>query len=126
MSKKIQYEMEFIFKASPNILFTALTSPSGLAQWFAEDVDIKDGFYIFSWSGSEEHARILEKEENEFIRLQWEDSEDDEFFEFRLERSEVTGDTILFITDFAEENELDDQKMLWASQIDDLKIRVGG
>ena len=118
--------MEFVFKASPNILFNFLTTPSGLSQWFAEGVDIEDDTYVFEWSGVKERAKCLEKIEPEVAKFRWEDNEDDQYFLFKLEKSEVTGDTILFITDFAADYELDDQKMLWENQVADLMKRVGG
>ena len=123
---KKPFTMEFVFKASPNILFNFLTTPSGLSQWFAEGVDIVDDTYIFEWSGVKEQAKCLEKIEPDVAKFRWEDSEEDEYFLFQLEKSEVTGDTILFVTDFAADYELDDQKMLWENQVADLMKRVGG
>lgn len=126
MSEKKLYEMEFVFKASPNILFSFLTTPSGLTQWFADSVTIKDDVYTFEWSGSEERAVCLEKHEPNLVKFKWEESGDGEYFQFRIGQSEVTGDTILYVADFAEDVELDDQKMLWENQIADLQKRVGG
>lgn len=126
MHQKKPFELEFVFRASPNILFNFLTTPSGLSQWFAESVDTDGDMYIFTWSSSEERAECLEKNEPDLVRFRWEDSDEDEYFEFKIERSEVTGDTILFVTDFAADFELDDQKLLWESQISDLSKRIGG
>jgi len=126
MHQKKLFKMEYMFRASPNILFNFLTTPSGLSQWFAESVDTDGDTYIFTWSGSEEKAECLEKVEAELIRFQWEESDEDEYFEFKIEKSEVTGDTILFVTDFAADFELDDQRRLWDSQISDLTKRIGG
>ncbi len=125
MTKK-PYQMEYVFKASPNILFGFLTTPSGLSQWFADHVDTKGDTYIFQWSGTEERANCVDKIEPEVVRYRWEDSDDSEYFEFKIEKSEVTGDTILYITDFAADYELDDNKLLWDNQVQELYKRIGG
>jgi len=126
MPDKKKFELEFGFRSSPSILYNFLTTPSGLSQWFAESVDINDDIYRFTWSGSEEEARVLDSQDNEFIRFQWLESEEYEYFEFRIEVSEISHDTILYVTDFAADYELDDQKLLWQSQIDVLHQHIGG
>jgi uncharacterized protein YndB with AHSA1/START domain len=126
MAVSEKYKLEYIIRSSPMILFNFLTTPDGLCQWFAEEVDIVDEEYIFAWSGSPEKAKIVDQEENVFIRFQWDYMEDHEYFEFKISKSEVTSDTILTVTDFAEPSDLDDQKRLWDSQVADLTKRVGG
>lgn len=125
-SKNIKFEMEFDVKSSPGILYDFLTTPSGLAQWFADDVDINEDECSFSWEGAEDIAYILESEENVFIRYRWEYQDDEEYFEFRIGKSEITGDTILYITDFAPDYDVEDQKLLWENQIRMLKQQIGG
>ena len=126
MSKKKKFEIEFAFKASPAILYNFLTTASGLSEWFAESVDVKDDTYIFYWSGSEERAKSLEQVENECVKFRWEDADEEEYFEFRILKSEVTGDTILAITDFADDGDEADQRMLWENQVHELQKRIGG
>lgn len=126
MGKVVPYQVEYTIRSSPTILFNFLSSPSGLAQWFADHVDIKDDECTFEWNGSEEKAYIVEWEEDELIRFRWEYDDDDQYFEFRVTKSEVTGDTILVVTDFADETEVEDQQRLWDSQIDLLIQQVGG
>lgn len=122
----MKFEMEFNVKSSAAILYDFLTTPSGLAQWFAEDVDINDDEYSFTWEGSEDTAYLLETEENVFVRYRWDYQSDEEYFEFRIGKSEITGDTILYLTDFAEDYDIDDQKLLWENQIKQLKQQIGG
>ncbi len=126
MSEKKPYTLEFVFRASPHILFNFITTPSGLTQWFADDIQIDKDIYTFNWSGTEEKAELIEKHEPDMVRFRWLDGPEDEYFEFRMEKSEVTTDTILYLTDFAEDYELEDQKDLWQSQIEELQKRVGG
>lgn len=123
-NKKI--EIEYTIRSSPAILYNFLTTASGLAQWFADTVDIETGVCTFGWNGSEDTAHVVEESENEFIRYQWDYSDEDEYFEFRISKSEVTGDTILTITDFVHESEVDGQMRLWDSQVKMLTQQVGG
>ncbi len=126
MADKELYTLEYVIKSSPPILYNFVSTPSGLAQWFADNVDINRDVYSFFWNGNEERANVVEAMENEFLRLQWESSGADEYFEFRIKKDEITGDTALIINDFAEPDEMDDSKALWDSQIQVLMQRIGG
>jgi len=99
MSKKVLYTLEFPVKCSPVILYEFLLNPSNLQEWFADKVDERDGIYIFSWNGSEERAELLEKEENKFVRFHWLHAPKDEYFEFRIEKTEISNQTILIVKD---------------------------
>jgi uncharacterized protein YndB with AHSA1/START domain len=128
MSDKVKFELEYTLKTSTKILYNMLATPSGLSEWFADDVNIRDGVYTFFWDGDEEQARLLTKKTNEFIKFQWlEDEEDgiDSYFEFRIKIDPLTKDVALMITDFAEEDEIDESSRLWDSQVDELKMTVG-
>lgn len=125
MSKKVLYTLEYPVRCSPGILFEFLSTPSGLQEWFADIVDERDGVFVFTWNGTEEKADLLEKEENKFIRFRWNHMQKDEFFEFRIDRSEVTNQTILVIKDFADKKEVKDQSQLWEYQVKDLFHRIG-
>jgi uncharacterized protein YndB with AHSA1/START domain len=122
---KKMYQMEFELKLSAPMLYSLLSSPSGLAEWFCDDVDIKNGDYVFKWTGETRSARILKKVTNKSIRYQWLDSEKDEFFEFDIEKDEITGDIALIITDFSAEKELAENKQLWESQIHEMQANLG-
>lgn len=124
MSDKQEFTVERTFRASPKILFKFLITPSGLVQWFADHVDRTGDTFSFFWNGAEERATISQFNEDELLRLDWED--DDSYIEYRIDKSEVTGETILFVTDFAEEDDMDDQQQLWESQLDDLATSMGG
>ncbi|MEI6946919.1 START-like domain-containing protein [Paraflavisolibacter sp. H34] len=125
MSKKQLYTLEYPVRCSPSILYEFLSTASGLQEWFADKVDERDGMFSFSWNGSEETAKVVEKEEDKFIRFHWSHAPDEEYFEFRIEKSEVTNQTILVIVDFAEKKEIKDQSMLWGYQVKDLFHRLG-
>lgn len=123
---KTKYELEYTLNTSPNILFNRLSTPEGLSEWFADNVNLRKGKYTFIWEGAEQEASVLQRKANKFIRFQWDDDdEEDNYFEFRIHTDELTGDVALLITDFAEENEKEDAVDLWDSQISELRQAIG-
>ena len=124
--KRVSLDLEFIFRASPTILYKFITTPACLVRWFCDEVDINKEEYTFVWSGAGEMATMVEDIEDERVRFEWEDGEDGEYFEFRMAKSPVTNETILEITDFCDEDELDDQRQLWESQMKVLRQETGG
>lgn len=125
MSKKVLYTLEFPVKCSPSILYDFLINPSGLQEWFADKVDERDGIYTFEWNGTGEKAELLEKEEDKFVRYRWMHYTKDEYFEFRIEKTEISNQTIFVIKDFADKKDIKDQSQLWEYQVKDLFHRLG-
>lgn len=125
MTKKSLYTIEYPVRCSPTILYEFLSTPSGLQEWFAEKVDEKDGVFAFSWDKSTEKAELIDKEEDKFVRFRWLNAPKDEYFEFRIDKSEVTNQTILAVKDFADKKDIKDQSNLWEHQIKDLLHRIG-
>lgn len=124
---KIKFELEFVIQASPQLLYQYIYTPSGLSEWFADNVNARTEKYSFFWDDSEEEAQLLRKKSNEFVCFRWlnDDDQDDYYFEMRIVVDEITKDVSVVVTDFAEEDELDETKMLWESQIGDLKQVLG-
>ena len=115
-----------MLNTSPNILYSRLSTPEGLSEWFADNVNLRKGKFTFFWEGAVQDASVLQKKANKFIRFQWmEDREEDVYFEFRIRTDELTGDVALLITDFAEEDEKSDAIDLWDTQISELKHAIG-
>jgi uncharacterized protein YndB with AHSA1/START domain len=125
MSKKVLYTLEFPVKCSPSILFDFLINPSAMQEWFADKVDERDGIYTFDWNGTGEKAEILDQEENKFVRYHWLHAPKDEYFEFRIEKTEISNQTIFIIKDFADKKDIKDQTQLWEYQVKDLFHRLG-
>ncbi|MAV00881.1 MAG: hypothetical protein CMC37_04865 [Flavobacteriaceae bacterium] len=126
MSDRIKYEMEFPIKVSQRLLFQYLSTPSGLSEWFADNVNSRGEKFIFIWDDSEEVANLVSKKMPEKIKFQWdEDKDTDYFFELRIQFDEITKDVSLIVTDFADEDEVEESKMLWTNQIADLKKVLG-
>ena len=121
-------ELEFLLNSSERLLYNRLSTASGLSEWFADDVNIKDDVYTFFWDGGEEEARLLTKKNNAKVKWRWiEDEEDgsDSYFELRYEVDPMTKAVILSITDFAEPDEIKDSEELWDSQIQELRHILG-
>lgn len=128
MEEKIKFEMEFPIRVSPSLLYQYLSTPSGLSEWYADNVNSRGEFFSFIWEGSEEKAKLLSKKSPERIKFRWmDDVEDgkDYFFELRIVVDEITQDVSLIITDFAEEDEIEEGKMLWENMIFDLRQVLG-
>lgn len=128
MSDRIKFEIEFPVKASPSMLFPYLSTPSGLSEWFSDDVNSRGEKYTFIWEGEERDAFRIARKKDQYIRFRW--SEDEEegnkyFFEFRIEVDELTNDSSLIIVDHSEEDELEEDKLLWDSQIHQLLHTIG-
>ena len=123
---KVKFEIEFPIHASPSMLYQYFSTPSGLEEWFSDKANSRGKIITFFWDDSEEQALIISKKNEEKARYKWLESEgDDSYFEFRIQVDEITKDVSLIVTDFAEEDEVEESKMLWINQIDELKHRIG-
>jgi hypothetical protein len=124
---RIKFELEYNLNCSPKVLFPRLSTPDGLGEWFAEKVDADGDLFTFFWHNSTSKARLSAIKENKLVRFEWEamDNEESNYFEFRINVEELTGELALIICDFAEENEQVDSISLWDSQITDLKRLLG-
>jgi len=128
MVQKEKYAIEINLNASPKLIYPRLSTPSGLSEWFADDVNARGDEFSFIWEGSVQKARVIASKDPKFIRFRWledEENKDDYFFEFKIEIQEISGNTALIITDFAEPSDLEDAKSLWESQVGDLKRLLG-
>ena len=124
--KKQKYELEYSMNTSLDFLFARLSTPGGLSEWFADDVNVDGNIYTFFWSKEPEQAEVLQKKENKLIRFRWLDDNDSKsYFEFKIAEHELTGDISLMITDFCPEGEKEDSIDLWDKQIGDLKHVIG-
>ena len=128
MEDKVKFEMEFPIHASPQLLYQYISTPSGLSEWFSDNVNSRGEMFTFIWDDSEETAKLLTKKSGERIKFRWitDDEEGDSyFFEIRIQVDEITKDVSIIVTDFSEEDEVEEAKMLWDNQISDLKQVLG-
>jgi uncharacterized protein YndB with AHSA1/START domain len=123
---KGKYVLEYQVRSSIPILFEFISTPSGLAEWFADDVNVRQGgLFTFLWDGSQQEAKMIVYRDLEFVRFKWSDKNDGSYFEFRIQVDELTGDMSLVITDFADNSELETNKLVWDSQVDKLLHVIG-
>jgi len=126
MDDKIKFELEFPIHASPQLLYQYISTPSGLSEWFADNVNSRGELFTFIWDDSEEEAKLLSKKNGERVKFKWlNGDEDGSYFEIRIQVDEITKDVSLMVTDFAEDDEVDETKMLWENQISSLKHVLG-
>ena len=128
MTNKKLFSLEFNFHCSPQLLFQYLSTPSGLSEWFADDVNSRGEDFTFIWEDSEEYAKLLSKKNNELVKFMWVNDEEDYqkyFFEFLIIVDEITKDVSLTVTDFSDDDELEESKMLWTNLVGDLKQVLG-
>jgi uncharacterized protein YndB with AHSA1/START domain len=126
MTTKTKFELEFPIHASTYMLFQYISTASGLAEWFADNVNSRGDVFVFIWDDVEERAKLLSKKNEERVKFQWlEDENEVCYFEMRLQVDEITKDVSLLVTDFAEEDELEEAKMIWENQIIALKHILG-
>jgi len=125
MSEKVKYQLEFVVKSSPSLLFNYISTPSGLSQWFADNVNSRGELFTFIWDGSEEQAKLVSKKTNQSVKFKWLEQDDEYYFELRIQIDDLTQDVALIVTDFAYEDELDEAKLLWETQVGDLHAIIG-
>ena len=127
MSELIKHSLEFPINSSVSILYKRLSSPSGLAEWFADDVIVKDKIFTFFWEESQQEAKLLKSKTDHLVRFKWEENDTKEdYFEFLIQVDEMTSDVSLIISDFAEdEQDQEEQISLWSNQISLLKMAIG-
>ncbi|MCZ8228265.1 START-like domain-containing protein [Flavobacterium sp.] len=128
MDQKVRYEIEFPINSSPQLLYQYISTPSGLAEWFADDVNSRGEFFTFIWDDTEEKARLASKKSGEKVKFRWVDDKNKDteyFFELHILEDELTKDVSLLVIDFAEKNEIPEASQLWENQISDLKHLIG-
>ncbi len=127
--KRETITLEYILKTSPGILFSRLSTTTGLSEWFADNVTVEGNIYTFIWDKTAEQAELLQVKENKLVRFRWLETDDDDeecnYFQFQISIIELTGETVLTVTDFADSDEVEDSIELWNEQIDQLKTNLG-
>ena len=126
MPERVKFTLEHQINSSPEFLFPYLSTASGLSAWFADDVNVNGDIFTFFWEGSEERARLVSKRVNKYVKFQWLERPETEYFSFEISQDDLTGDVALIITDFEYENDIKDTSMIYNVSIDQLKATIGG
>ena len=125
MPEKKKFNIEYEIKSSPRILYSFLSEPNGLTQWFADDVSVKDQVYTFTWDGEQQTAKLLAVKENKVVRFRWIDDDAQYYFEMEIIQDELTNEVALSITDFATEDTVSERKLIWNNQVEYLISVLG-
>ncbi len=125
--RKEKFHLEYVFnKASKSNLWSFLSTPSGLSEWFADNVSLRENIYTFVWDKFSENAELLMVKQDSSVRFRWiEDDNPEAFFEFKIHTDELTGAIILEITDYSDPEEKEESIVLWDNQIQKLKRTLG-
>lgn len=125
MSKE-KLHIEYPLKGSAGMIWKYIGTASGLSAWFADNIKITDKIYDFCWGKTEHRSATLVSQRNGvYVRFRWDDEEPQTYFEMRILFNEMTREHTLEVTDFAESDEINDQRDLWDSQIEYLKRQSG-
>jgi uncharacterized protein YndB with AHSA1/START domain len=125
MTEKKKFQIEYEVKSSPKILFSFLSEPNGLSQWFADDVVYRDHVYTFTWDDEQQRAKLLSIKENKLVKFKWLDDEPQCYFEMEIVQDELTNDVALSITDFATDDTIEERRLIWDNQIQYLVSVLG-
>ena len=108
-------------------MLNSVSTPLGLQEWFANQVELEKDAYLFTWNGVTEKADVLFMRPKSAIRFRWQDDDDDKhhYFEFKIANHEMTNQLSLVVSDFADADELEDSQRLWDSQIETLRRNTG-
>ncbi len=126
--KKVIFERE-LHSRSAKIIWPLISKPEGLAKWIADDVDRTDDLLEFTWGVPWRHhekrtAKIIEESPMSHFRWAWED-DSSYYVELRMERSDITNDYILTITDFTESDDEEWLNAVWDNNFERLHHATG-
>lgn len=124
---KEKYSIEYTLRSvSPLVLWNYIGTAYGLAHWFADDVNVAGKKFTFSWNKMPQNADQIGCRSGVFIKFRWEEDEGTKYyFEFRIHQIELTGNTVLEVSDFTYPEEKADSIELWDLQIENLKRKLG-
>lgn len=126
MAKRVNYNFEFTFRAKAELLFTYISTPYNLSTWFVDDAEINGDIYTFTWNKSSERVKLDKFVIKKKVSFLWIDREEEESLTFSIETDEVTGGTQLIVSDYDEEDQIDEARMWWEGAIQNLKRVIGG
>ena len=127
-----KFTAEFELRASSKMIFPYLNTPSGLAQWFADDVQVdEDKIYSFIWDNQNHKAKLAAQKLNHYVKFEFlpdpaeETNEDHPYIELRLDSNELTGTTFMKVIDYSAEDE-EELFDIWENIVHTLRETVGG
>ena len=123
---KEKFTLEYDMRSTPvSMLWSYIATANGLKAWFADDAKMDGKEVVLIWNGVEQGLSIVGLRTEKYIRYRWSEDTDKTYFELRIMTSELTGNSVLCVTDFAEPEELQEAKDLWNYQMETLQRQLG-
>lgn len=129
---KVKFVREFPINASAKLLYPYLSTPSGLSQWYCDNVVInEDKIFNFIWDGRSHYAEMTGHRTNRSVRFIFLNNEkkqtaDPPFIDFSIEASELTEEQFLKVIDYSDEDDMEELEELWEQLMQKLREIVGG
>jgi len=121
--KKI--ELEYQIRSSSTVLFSRLSTASGLAEWFADNVLVDGSKYTFLWGNTSQNAELLAIRPLESVKFKWLENEEPSEFEFYIVMGEIIEDLSLIVVDHVEAEDESDVIKMWDASINRLRKAIG-
>ena len=127
---KIEIERE-LNSTSPTIIWKLISTADGMARWLADSITQDGDKLTFMWGNPWDHnekrvAKFTMKKKNEAVRFEWDDPDTEgTYVEIRMERSSITDDFILSVTDFATEEDTERLRSIWDHNFQRLRQSSG-
>ena len=123
---KEKFTLEYDMRSTPvSMLWSYIATANGLKEWFADDAKMDGKEVVLIWNGVEQGLSIVGLRTEKYIRYRWSEDTDKTYLELRITTSELTGNSVLCVTDFAEPEELQEAKDLWNYQMETLQRQLG-
>ena len=123
---KEKFTLEYDMRSTPvSMLWSYIATANGLKEWFADDAKMDGKEVVLIWNGVEQGLSIVGLRTEKYIRYRWSEDTDKTYFELRIMTAELTGNSVLCVTDFAEPEELQEAKDLWNYQMETLQRQLG-
>ncbi len=123
---KEKFTLEYDMRSTPvAMLWAYIATANGLKEWFADDAKMDAKEVVLTWNGVEQGLTIVGLRTEKYIRYRWSEDNDKTYFELKITTSELTGNSVLCVTDFAEPDELQEAKDLWNYQMEALQRQLG-
>jgi len=129
---KDQFVADYQLNASKKIVYTYLSTASGLQEWFADKVRIdEDKNYIFNFDQEDHYAKQTIVKANLHVRWDFFDpkssaSQNESYIEFKLDEAELTQSLFLKVIDQSNFYSRDELEGIWDGLISQLKGTIGG
>ncbi len=121
--KKI--ELEYQIRSSSSVLFSRLSTASGLAEWFSDNVLVDGSKYTFVWGKTSQSAELLSIRPLESVKFKWLENDEPSEFEFNIVMGEIIEDLSLIVVDHVDDEDETDVIKMWDAAINRLRKAIG-